>query len=139
VTKVVTLLNRLELNPNAGANRREDVGTHHSTTQLLVESDASRGACPCSTEAPEHQPARVWHHVAGVRTSSMALAEGRGARLQNVSTTGGELCGLARTAVNEPERTKRLCFKRLEPEVARHHQLRKQACSEFESLPPSHC
>jgi hypothetical protein len=59
-------------------------------------------------------------------------------RLQNVSTTGGELRVLAWTAVTETERRNRLCFKRLEPEVARHHQLRKQACSEFESLPPSH-
>ena len=31
----------------------------------------------------------------------------------------------------------RLCLKRLEPEVARHHHVRKNVRSEFESLPPS--
>jgi hypothetical protein len=40
--------------------------------------------------------------------------------------------------VNETERRNCLCFKRLGPEVARHHQLRNRPCSEFESLPPSH-
>ena len=40
-------------------------------------------------------------------------------------------------AVNESERRKSLWRKRLEPEVARHHQVRKTSLSEFESLPPS--
>ena len=35
-------------------------------------------------------------------------------------------------AVNKTEQRNRLVLKRLEPEGARHHQLRKQACSEFE-------
>jgi hypothetical protein len=59
-------------------------------------------------------------------------------RLQNVSTTAAESRGFARTAVNETKRRNRLCLKRLEPEVARHHQVRETRLSEFESLPPSH-
>jgi hypothetical protein len=59
-------------------------------------------------------------------------------RLQNVSTTAGESDGFGWTAVNKTERRNDLGLKRLRPEVARHHQLRKHACSEFESLPPSH-
>ncbi len=58
-------------------------------------------------------------------------------RLHNVSTTAVESRGLGWTAVNESKRPNRLCLKRLEPEVARHHQFRKTRLSEFESLPPS--
>ena len=49
--------------------------------------------------------------------------------------------GLARTRVNGGERQERRDYrwvKRLTPEVARHHQLRKIVYSQFESLPPSH-
>lgn len=60
-------------------------------------------------------------------------------RLQNVSTTVGELGGFGWTAVNESERRNRLHLKRLEPEVQRHQLFGKGPFSEFESLRPSQC
>ena len=39
--------------------------------------------------------------------------------------------------MNESEGRNRLLVKRLEPEVARHHQLSETRLSDFESLPPS--
>jgi hypothetical protein len=74
----------------------------------------------------------------GIGEARNCRPRGAGGRLQNVSKTGGESRVIGWTAVSETERRNRLCFKRLEPEVARHHHVRKQACSEFESLPPSH-
>jgi molybdate transport repressor ModE-like protein len=56
-------------------------------------------------------------------------------RLQSVSTTGGQCRGLGWTAVIETERRNRLCLKRLEPEVARHHHVGNRPCSEEQALP----
>lgn len=92
----------------------------------------------CSLAQSSARARRVFEAGAGPPSGgSFRRSEAEKRRLQNVSTTGGESGESGWTAVNETERRNRLCFKRLGPEVARHHQLRKQACSEFESLPPS--